>query len=113
MVSTACLMMAMAGSTYIVMWGLKSTVVWIVGAGIDSSNCKQTSSTSLRDDSRSESGVVFGCGNAGCASTIRWYRDAVALAVVSAASAAAGMVMEVVVGVKSKVGSVSAKNASR
>ena len=83
----------------------------MVGEGADNSNCKQTLSTSLRDDNRSESGALSGFGNAGCASIISWYRDAVALAVVSAAAAAA-LVMVVIV-VKSKAGSVSAKNASR
>ena len=83
----------------------------MVGGGAVSSNCKQMLSTSLRDDSRSESGALSGCGNAGCASIIRWYRDAVALAAVSAVAAAV-MVVVVVVGVKSKVGSASVINAS-
>ena len=81
----------------------------MVGGGAVSSNCKHTLSTSLRDDSRSESGALSGFGNAGCASIIRWYRDAVVVAAISAAASAVTMV---VVGVKSKVGSVSVINAS-
>ena len=81
----------------------------MVGVEAVSSNCKQMLSTSLRDDSRSESGALSGFGNAGCASIISWYRDAVALAAVSAAA----VVMMVVVGVKSKAGSASVVNASR
>lgn len=81
-----------------------------VNGGWRDSNCKQMLSTSLRDDSRSESGAVSGVESAGCASTISWYRDAVVVAAVSAAAAA---VRVVVVGPKSKVGSVSVVNASR
>ena len=75
-------MIAMAGSTYIVMWGLKSTMAWMVGDGAVSSNCKQTLSTSLRDDSRSESGAVSGAGSAGWERGMWWKRVDAAAAVV-------------------------------
>ena len=80
----------------------------MVGVEVVSSNCKQMLSTSLRDDSRSESGAVSGCGNEGCAASISWYRDAAVVAAVSAAVA----VMAAAVGVKSKVGNASVVNAS-